>query len=134
MTAPYRHEVRVRYGDCDMQRVVFNAHYLAYCDDAVDTWVRSLFGGDFEAAGFDFMLKKAVVEWQSPARFGEHLSIDVGVARWGNTSFDVGLRGRVRDRDVFHAVITYVSVTPGGTDPVPPPAIVRERLGEAVTV
>jgi len=26
----YRHTVRVRYGECDMQSVVFNAHYLAY--------------------------------------------------------------------------------------------------------
>jgi acyl-CoA thioesterase FadM len=30
----YRHTIRVRYGECDMQRVVFNAHYFAYCDDA----------------------------------------------------------------------------------------------------
>src|SRR5688500_1093405 len=37
----YVHEVRVRYGECDMQRVVFNAHYMAYCDDAVDTWFRA---------------------------------------------------------------------------------------------
>ena len=32
--------VRVRYGEVDMQRVVFNAHYLAYCDDAADLWFR----------------------------------------------------------------------------------------------
>jgi argininosuccinate lyase len=32
--SPYVHHVHVRYGECDMQRVVFNAHYLAYCDHA----------------------------------------------------------------------------------------------------
>ena len=36
----YRHLVRIRYGECDMQKVVFNANYLAYIDDATDTWFR----------------------------------------------------------------------------------------------
>ena len=31
-----------------MQRVVFNANYLAYCDDAADWWFRSL-GARLEA-------------------------------------------------------------------------------------
>ena len=52
----YVHRIRVRYGECDMQRVVFNAHYMAYCDDAVDTWFRAELAPDglgFEALGFD---------------------------------------------------------------------------------
>ena len=36
----YVHTLRVRYGECDMQRVVFNANYFVYVDDAVDTWTR----------------------------------------------------------------------------------------------
>ena len=40
----YVHRVRVRYGECDMQRVVFNANYLAYIDDATDTWFRETLG------------------------------------------------------------------------------------------
>ena len=32
----FRHSIRVRYGECDMQGVVFNAHYLAYVDDALE--------------------------------------------------------------------------------------------------
>src|SRR4029079_4289984 len=55
----YRHTVRVRYGECDMQSVVFNAHYLPYCDDAIDTWFRSVLAADggMEHLGFDFMVK-----------------------------------------------------------------------------
>ena len=69
----FRHVVRVRYGECDMQKVVFNANYLAYIDDAVDTWFRTVFApeGSFEELGFDFMVKRIELEWQSPARFGE---------------------------------------------------------------
>ena len=52
----HRHEVRIRYGEVDMQRVVFNAHYLAYCDDAADIWFRSL--GMSPASDWDAMVKQ----------------------------------------------------------------------------
>ena len=78
----YRHRVRVRYGECDMQQVVFNANYLAYVDDAIDSWMREVLG-DFEELDFDFMVKKATIEWQSAARRGDLLELDVAVVRWG---------------------------------------------------
>ena len=62
----YVHTIRVRYGECDMQRVVFNANYFAYCDDAVDAWTRHALADALNAAGtttnlhaigFDFMLR-----------------------------------------------------------------------------
>ena len=54
--APYVHRIQVRYGEVDMQRVVFNAHYLAYCDDAVENWLRAR-GVQVADHGWDFMLK-----------------------------------------------------------------------------
>lgn len=130
MAEPYVHEIRVRYGEVDMQRVVFNAHYLAYCDDAVDTWLRTI-DVQFEAAGWDIMLKKVVVEWDGAAHLGDRIEIAVGVTRWGNTSFDVGFRGTVGDRPVFTASITYVGVATGTRTPMPVPAEIREALGLA---
>jgi acyl-CoA thioester hydrolase len=111
-----------------MQGVVFNAHYLAYCDDAVDSWLRSL-DAHFEHHGWDIMLKKAVVEWQGPAGIGDTIDIDLGVSRWGNTSLDVGFTGTVAGRPVFTATITYVGVTWGTKDPAPPPPEVKALLG-----
>ena len=87
----FQHTVRVRYGEVDMQRVVFNAHYLAYCDDAADLWFRTL-GAPLEAGEWDVMVKKATVTWSGAARVHDELVIDVAVRRWGNTSFDVRLR------------------------------------------
>ncbi len=124
---PYRHQIRVRYGDCDMQKVVFNANYLAYIDDAVDTWFRLVFG-EIEEAGFDFMLKKATIEWHGPARFGDLLDLDAAVARWGRTSFHVAVGGRVDERPVFDASLVYVSTLPGAPRPVPVPDVVRRGL------
>jgi YbgC/YbaW family acyl-CoA thioester hydrolase len=129
----YRNTIRVRYGEVDMQRVVFNAHYLTYCDDTVDTWLRSLFS-DFETLGWDIMLKKATIEWQSGARLQEQLDIDVAIARWGDTSFDIGVRATVGERAVFTATLVYVGVRPGTLEPVAPPAVIRAQLGEAVVL
>ncbi len=129
---PHVHEIRVRYGECDMQRVVFNAHYFAYCDDAVDTWFRSVLapgGGGFESLGFDFMLKKAEVVWQAPLVFGETASLACSIGRWGTTSFDVRVVGTANGEPRFEATITYVSVVPGELRPAPVPDRVRELLG-----
>jgi acyl-CoA thioester hydrolase len=131
--AAYRHRIRIRYGEVDQQGVVFNAHYLAYCDDAVDTWLRTL-DVHFERYGWDLMLKRSVLEWQGPAGIGDVLDIDVGVARWGNTSFDVGFVGQVGERPVFTGTITYVGVAAGTTQPTPAPPEVRALLGEAAAL
>jgi acyl-CoA thioester hydrolase len=125
---PYRHPVRIRYGECDMQRVVFNANYLAYIDDATDTWMRAALG-EFETTGFDFMVKKLTIEWQSAARFGELLELDVEVLRWGRSSFDVGVTGRVGERPVLEATVVYVSTVRGQASPRAVPDEVRRALG-----
>ena len=128
----YVHQVRVRYGECDMQKVVFNAHYMAYCDDAVDNWFRAVLapdGSGFEALGFDFMLKKCAITWDAPLVFGETGDLACSVSRWGQASFDVLITGTAHGEPRFTADITYVSVTPGQNRPARIPDFVRERLG-----
>lgn len=120
----FRHTVRVRYGEVDMQRVVFNAHYLAYCDDAADLWFRSM-GAALEGGEWDVMVKKAEITWSGAARVHDELSLDLEVRRWGTSSFDVGFVGAVGDRPVFEAVVTYVAVRTGTTDTLPVPDAFR---------
>jgi acyl-CoA thioester hydrolase len=127
MPTPYRHELRVRYGEVDMQGHVFNAHYLAFVDDALDGWLRSALG-DYLADGFDMVLKKAELTWHNGATFGDVLAVDVAARRWGTTSFDIGFEGSVGERPVFSAVVTYISVSPGTTTPAPVPDAVRLAL------
>jgi acyl-CoA thioester hydrolase len=128
VSGAYRHEIRVRYGEVDMQRHVFNAHYLTYVDDACDAWLRSVLGDYLASGELDFVLKRADITWHGGATFGDVLSIAVGAHRWGSTSFDVGFEGSVGERPAFTAVVTYVSVTPGTTQPVPVPDAVRSAL------
>ena len=135
----YVHTLRVRYGECDMQRVVFNANYFVYCDDAVDTWTRFALADelkksgtstDLHAVGFDFMLKTTQLTWHSPVKFGDTLDMKCEVSRWGNSSFDVAINGSVDGDSRFDAVITYVSVDPTSQRPAPIPAFVKDALSK----
>jgi acyl-CoA thioester hydrolase len=115
-----------------MQGVVFNSHYLAYCDDAFGAWVEATLPGAMVAVGnngsFDVMLKQAVVTWHRALRYGEDLDLHCSVARWGRSSFDVRYHGCVDGEQRFDVVITYVNVAPGTHQPVPVSAGVRSAL------
>jgi acyl-CoA thioesterase FadM len=50
------------------------------------------------------------------------------VRRWGNSSFDVLISGRVAGESSFDTTITYVSTTPGAPKVVPVPDWVRNAL------
>jgi acyl-CoA thioester hydrolase len=123
----FRHDIRIRYGEVDMQRVVFNAHYFAYVDDCVDSWLRSI-DAQFENLGWDIMVKKASIEWTGSAGMGEVLTLVPRVSRWGRTSFDVTIEGVVGERPVFEATVVYVGVDTGTTDPAPVPDEIRTAL------
>ncbi len=110
--------IRVRYYECDMQRVVHNAVYLAWCDDVADRFFRAAGLG---ASDWDVMVKTAAVTWTSSATLGEEITIEPSVTRWGNTSFDVTLDGTRDGQPVFTATITYVAVVTGTTETVPVP-------------
>lgn len=133
----YVERIRVRYNECDMQNVVFNANYWMYADDAVAQWMRHAIAAErgeqagsvnLAESGFDFMLKTATGTWHRGAAYGDVIDAACSVSRWGNTSFDVVVVMTVGDEPVFDCTITYVSTTPGAPKPVPVPPFVRSAL------
>ena len=131
----FEHSIAVRFGEVDLQAVVFNAHYLAYCDDAVDTWWRGLSSdpqhiSPFASFGLDLLVKKATLEWHSSARLSDRLEISCFVSRWGNSSFNVSFAGCVGSRAVFAAVTTYVMVDVASRKPSRIPDEMRVLLSQ----
>ena len=128
---PFRHQVRVRYGECDQQGVVFNANYMAYLDDATEVWVRSFSpNGDYRELGWEWMVVRATIEWSSSARNADLLDIDTAIVRYGTSSFDFGFVGSIEGRDVFKARSVCVSVAPVTLEKMTTPSNVMELLGE----
>ena len=91
MTDTFVHRIRVRYAEVDGQGVVFNAHWLTYCDDACTRFMDAMGFGSIWIDEFDVMLVKAVLEWSGPAAFDEWIDIAVTPARIGTKSFDLRL-------------------------------------------
>lgn len=130
----YLHRVRVRYGECDQQGVVFNPNYMVYVDDAGENWVSSLApSGNFLDLGWDWMVVHSTIEWQGPARHGEVLSIKLAIVRYGSTSFEIGYIGAVAERAVCKARSTCVSVRAGTTEKFVTSEHIKALLGSAET-
>lgn len=83
------HRLRVRWAEVDMQKIVFNAHYLMYFDTAMADYWREL-AVPYEAAmhllNGDLYVKKASVEYFSSARYDDQLEIGLRCGRIGNSS------------------------------------------------
>lgn len=127
---PHREAIKVRYQEVDLQNVVFNAHYLSFCDVACAAWMERTMGWNGTDDDIDWMLVKAQIEWQGSAGYSDILQVDCRVSRWGTTSFDITYRGTVADRAVFSAVITYVCIEPGTTTTTPVPEKLRIALDD----
>ena len=97
---PHRERIKVRYQEVDLQNVVFNAHYMGWCDIATAAWFHDALGWTGVNDTLDWMLVKAQLEWQGSATYGDTVDLDCGIARWGTTSLDVAFRGTVAGRPV----------------------------------
>ena len=88
MGESFEYPLRVRYAECDVQGIVFNAHFLAYFDVSMTELWRAAYGG-YQVMldrGIDMVLAEAQLRYLSPARFDEELKLGVSVARLGTTS------------------------------------------------
>jgi acyl-CoA thioester hydrolase len=88
MAAPFMHRLRVRYGECDPQGVVFNANYFAYFDVALTELWREAAGSytAMMAGGVDMVVAEARARYLAPARFDDELDIGILITHLGTTS------------------------------------------------
>jgi acyl-CoA thioester hydrolase len=123
--------LRVRYGECDAQKVVFNSRYGDYVDLAVAEFLRALgYEKEIQTAELDYQLVKQTIEWRAPARFDQVLDIAVATKHVGTTSFTLQIDVRIAGSDpVIVAVETvYVHVDTRTLTKSPLPAHLREAL------
>ena len=81
--------LRVRWAEVDMQRIVFNGHYLMYLDTAVGGYWRSLampYHETMEMLEGDLYVRKATLEYLASARYDERLQVGIRCERIGNSS------------------------------------------------
>jgi YbgC/YbaW family acyl-CoA thioester hydrolase len=135
------HRLRVRWAEVDMQKIVFNAHYLMYLDTAVADYWRALalpYEEAMHQLGGDLYVKKAQLEYHGSARYDDVLDIGLKCARIGTSSM-------VFSSGIFHGEqllvggeLVYVFANPATQTSQPVPGALREVLqgfeaGEAMT-
>lgn len=127
------HRLRVRWAEVDMQKIVFNAHYLMYFDTAIADYWRAV-GLPYEAAmqqlDGDLYVKKATVEYHASARADDRLDVALKCTRIGTTSMvftGAIFRG---DQLLITGELIYVFADPVTQISRPVPAVLRGILGD----
>lgn len=109
MTDDFRYYLRVRYGECDAQKVVFNARYGDYVDLAATEFFRAL-GIAAGTEEFDYQAVKLTIEWKAPARFHQALELAVRIKHVGHTSFTMAVEFRIAGDERITATAELVGV------------------------
>ena len=112
--ADFRLLLRVRYGECDAQQVVFNARYGDYVDVAATEFYRAVFGSyqNLLEQNLDSQVVRMTIDWSAPARFDDVLQLQVRTLRLGNSSFalEVDIHRQADQAAIARAEVTYVMV------------------------
>ena len=126
--------LRVRWAEVDMQKIVFNGHYLTYIDTAVAEYWREIGlpypQGYVERYANDVYLRKATVEYLGSARYDDLLTVCCRVARLGRSSmsFQFEIYRQAEDAALVSAELVYVNADPASMQPAPLPEELRERI------
>jgi YbgC/YbaW family acyl-CoA thioester hydrolase len=125
------HRLRVRWAEVDMQKIVFNAHYLMYFDTAMADYWRALalpYEEAMHELGGDLYVKKASVEYHGSARYDDQLDIGLKCGRIGNSSMVFSgaiFRG---DTLLISCELIYVFADPATQTSRPVPEKLRQIL------
>ena len=122
------HRLRVRWVEVDMQKIVFNAHYLMYFDTAMADYWRALalpYDASMQTLNGDIYVKKASIEFHASARADDQLDVALKCSRIGTSSLlftGAIFRG---DEHLISGELLYVFADPSTQTSKPVPAALR---------
>ena len=127
----FTHRLRVRWAEVDMQKIVFNAHYLMYFDTAIADYWRALalpYEEAMQLLAGDLYVKKASIEYHQSALFDDQLAVALKCQRIGTSS--ITFAGAVfRGKEcLVTSELVYVFADPATQTSRPVPAAFRDLL------
>jgi len=130
--------LRVRYGECDAQAIVFNARYAEYIDVAITEFMRVVWKGGFQELvkeGYDTHVVSLHIDWKAPATFDEVLCLAVRMNKIGNTSFSIVVEffNEITEQLLATGEVTYVMIKTDTHEKCRIPDRYREMMNVAVT-
>ena len=131
MSAPFRYYLRVRYAECNAQKVVFNARYGNFVDLGFTEFLRALgYGVALADGSLDFQLVRQTFEWKASARYDQVIELSPLLKHLGNTSFTLHTEFRIagEERVFATAETVYVHVDASTLAKQPLPVALRAAL------
>jgi acyl-CoA thioester hydrolase len=125
------HRLRVRWAEVDMQKVVFNGHYLTYLDTTFAEYMREIGlaypDGYVDRYANDIFLRKTTIEHLGSAHYDDELSVYCRVAKMGRTSLTFAYEIH-REETLLSAELVYVNVEVPSMKPAPVPEDLRAKI------
>jgi len=123
------HRLRVRWAEVDMQKIVFNAHYLMYFDTAIADYWRALalpYQATMDQLEGDLYVVKATVEFHASARVDDQIEVAMACSHIGNSS--MVFKGAIfrGNEHLISGEIVYVFADPATQKSRPVPPALRE--------
>lgn len=123
--------LRVRWAEVDLQRIVFNGHYLMYFDTAVGAYWRQMAMPYHEAMHElqgDLYVRKATLEYEASARYDDQLHIGMRLLRLGKSSMTLQACAFKGQRRLVHGEIVYVFADPATQTSRPIPPVLKDWI------
>ena len=127
----YLQDLRVRWAEVDMQKIVFNGHYLMYFDTAVGGYWRALampYHDTMEQLQGDLYVRKATLEYLGSARYDDKLKVGIACKRIGNSSLLFSAAVFRSEQCLVHGELVYVFADPSTQTSRPVPEALRQVL------
>ena len=127
----YLESLRVRWAEVDMQKIVFNVHYLMYVDTAIAGYWRALalpYSDTMADLEGDLFVRKSSIEYFASAEYDDRLEVGLRCARMGNSSMTFEAAVFRGEETLVTAELVYVFAHPQEHKSRPIPALLRHTL------
>jgi 4-hydroxybenzoyl-CoA thioesterase len=142
MTAPegtaslvHRSARAVKWGECDFAGIAYTPRYGDWCIELIEEFY-SRAGVSWQQLHSELNLGSPFVklhlDFKSPVMLGDSLEQDLSVEQIGASSVRWAVTGRVGDREVYAASIVNVIIDKRSGRSTPIPALVRDRIEQAL--
>lgn len=136
-TAPFRHEIRVTWADCDPANIAYTGRIPYFALDAIDAWWEHHLGGDgwFQMErdrGVGTPFVHISLDFSAPITPRHRLICAVAPTRLGTTSIEFSVDGLQDGARCFRGRFVCVFVRAGTLGKQPPPDDIRAVIAPLI--
>lgn len=134
---PFRHEIRVTWGDCDPARIAYTARLPWFALEAIDAWWEHHLGGvGWFQLNVDRNLGTPFVhmslDFMHPVTPRHRLICEVAPTRLGNSSIEFSVAGVQADKTCFRGRFVCVFVVADEFRKTVPPEDIRSLISPLI--